>query len=65
MCRNPSNKVETFKDLEEIMDNRIMAIDGAMGTRIQRYEFQEDYRGERCAKHKDDLKGNKYLLVIT
>ena len=66
ICRDPLKKVETFKDLEEIMENRIMFVDGAMGTMIQRYKLQEeDYRGERYAKHKDELKGNNDLLVIT
>ena len=66
ICSDPLKKVDTFKDLEEIMENRIMFIDGAMGTMIQRYKLQEeDYRGERYAKHKDELKGNNDLLVIT
>ena len=66
VCRDPLKKADTFKDLEEIMKKRIMFIDGAMGTMIQRYKLQEeDYRGERYAKHKDELKGNNDLLVIT
>ena len=48
------------------MEERIMFIDGAMGTMNQRYKLQEeDYRGERYAKHEHELKGNNDLLVIT
>ena len=48
------------------MEKRIVFIDGAMGTMIQRYKLQEeDYRGERYAKHAHELKGNNDLLVIT
>ena len=43
-----------------------MYIDGAMGTSIQRYNLEEeDYRGERYAKHHKELRGNNDLLVIT
>ena len=63
---DPLKKSAAFADLEEVMENRIMFIDGAMGTMIQRYKLQEeDYRGERYAKHTDELKGNNDLLVIT
>ena len=48
------------------MQQRILYIDGAMGTMIQRYKLEEDdYRGERYAKHEHELKGNNDLLVIT
>ena len=48
------------------MQQRILYIDGAMGTMIQRYKLvEDDYRGERYAKHKHELKGNNDLLVIT
>jgi 5-methyltetrahydrofolate--homocysteine methyltransferase len=50
------------KDLEE----RILVIDGAMGTMIQRYKLEEaDYRGERFANWHKDVKGNNDLLNIT
>ncbi len=59
-------KSETFAQLEELMEKQILFIDGAMGTMIQRYKLTEqDYRGERYAAHKDELKGNNDLLVIT
>ena len=59
-------KTEAFAQLEELMQQRILYIDGAMGTMIQRYKLvEDDYRGERYAKHEHELKGNNDLLVIT
>jgi len=50
----------------EIVRDRILVIDGAMGTMIQRYKLEEDdFRGERFATHKHPLKGNNDLLSIT
>jgi 5-methyltetrahydrofolate--homocysteine methyltransferase len=44
----------------------MLMIDGAMGTMIQKHKLEEDdFRGERFAKHPSDLKGNNDLLVIT
>lgn len=52
--------------LESLMTERIIYIDGAMGTMIQRYKLNEDdFRGERYAKHTHELKGNNDILVIT
>ena len=52
--------------LELLMQERIVILDGAMGTMIQRYKLGEaDYRGERFASHPKDLKGNNDLLCIT
>ncbi|MDC6168132.1 homocysteine S-methyltransferase family protein [Paucibacter sp. XJ19-41] len=52
--------------LPEILQQRIVILDGAMGTMIQRYKLSEaDYRGERFAGHGKDLKGNNDLLVLT
>ncbi len=52
--------------LEGILSQRVMILDGAMGTMIQRYKFTEaDYRGERFANHPRDVKGNNDLLVLT
>ncbi|WP_349740624.1 homocysteine S-methyltransferase family protein [Roseateles cavernae] len=52
--------------LPEILQQRIVILDGAMGTMIQRYKLNEaDYRGERFAGHGKDLKGNNDLLVLT
>lgn len=48
------------------LEKRILVIDGAMGTMIQRHKLSEaDYRGERFANWPHDLKGNNDLLVIT
>jgi 5-methyltetrahydrofolate--homocysteine methyltransferase len=52
--------------LREQLRSRIMILDGAMGTMIQRYKLTEDqFRGERFAHHAHDLKGNNELLSIT
>ena len=52
--------------LPEILRHRIVVIDGAMGTLIQRYQLAEsDFRGRRFADHPRDLKGNNDLLSIT
>ncbi|MBS1591832.1 MAG: homocysteine S-methyltransferase family protein [Bacteroidetes bacterium] len=48
------------------LQKRILIIDGAMGTMIQRYKLQEaDYRGERFKNWHTDVKGNNDLLCIT
>ncbi len=52
--------------LAEILLQRIVVLDGAMGTMIQRYKLAEaDYRGSRFADHPKDLKGNNELLQLT
>jgi len=55
------------KRLRELLAERILILDGAMGTMVQRYKLEEpDYRGERFADWKgQDLKGNNDLLVLT
>lgn len=51
--------------LEQALQNRILVIDGAMGTMIQAEGLQEeDFRGDRFASHSSDLKGNNELLSI-
>ena len=53
-------------ELPGILSRRIVILDGAMGTMIQRYKLGEaDYRGARFATHAKDLKGNNDLLQIT
>jgi 5-methyltetrahydrofolate--homocysteine methyltransferase len=53
-------------DIRKELEKRILIIDGAMGTMIQRYQLQEkDYRGERFKDSPKDLKGNNDLLSIT
>ena len=52
--------------LEQILKQRIVIIDGAMGTMIQTENLVEsDYRGERFADHGSDVKGNNELLSLT
>ncbi len=52
--------------LRSLLSERILILDGAMGTMIQRYRLTEaDYRGERFSDFPRDLKGNNDLLVIT
>ena len=52
--------------LPELLKQRILVLDGAMGTMIQRYKLGEaDYRGTRFAVHPKDLKGNNELLQFT
>ncbi|TMP40755.1 5-methyltetrahydrofolate--homocysteine methyltransferase [Pseudoalteromonas citrea] len=59
----PSNKSAA---LSEAMKNRILILDGAMGTMIQQYKFEEeDYRGERFKDWHVLIKGNNDLLSLT
>ncbi|TCO79226.1 methionine synthase (B12-dependent) [Plasticicumulans lactativorans] len=52
--------------LTELLERRILILDGAMGTMIQRHRLAEaDYRGSRFADWPRDLKGNNDLLVLT
>ncbi|TAK92392.1 MAG: methionine synthase [Burkholderiaceae bacterium] len=58
------NNVETT--LRKALAERILILDGAMGTMIQRYKLDEaKYRGERFADFAHDVKGNNELLVLT
>jgi 5-methyltetrahydrofolate--homocysteine methyltransferase len=53
-------------DLRKLLAQRLLVIDGAMGTMIQGYKLEEaHYRGERFASWHKDLKGNNDLLVLT
>ena len=55
-----------MKDIRSELKKRILIIDGAMGTMIQRHKLQEaDYRGERFKNWHTDVKGNNDLLSIT
>ena len=54
------------KRIEDIAGERILILDGAMGTMIQRHRLtEEQYRGERFISHPRPLKGNNDLLVLT
>jgi len=53
-------------DIREILRERILILDGAMGTMIQRHQLsEEDYRGQRFKDHPKSLKGNNDLLNLT
>jgi len=53
-------------DIKEILKSRILVLDGAMGTMIQRHTLEEeDFRGERFKDHGHLLKGNNDLLSLT
>jgi 5-methyltetrahydrofolate--homocysteine methyltransferase len=55
-----------MSDIQQALEQRILVIDGAMGTMIQRYKLSEaDYRGERFKDWQSDLKGNNDLLCLT
>src|SRR5262249_11039613 len=54
------------ESLDVLLGRRILVLDGAMGTMIQRHKLGEaDFRGDRFARHGRDLKGNNDLLVLT
>jgi len=63
---NISARIARLAQLDKLLATRILMLDGAMGTMIQRYQLSEaDYRGERFAHHPSDLKGNNDLLILT
>jgi 5-methyltetrahydrofolate--homocysteine methyltransferase len=52
-------------DIKQLLKERILILDGAMGTMIQRHKFEEpDYRGERFLNHPRDLKNNNEALML-
>jgi 5-methyltetrahydrofolate--homocysteine methyltransferase len=56
----------TFDRLHALLQQRVLVLDGAMGTMIQRRKLAEtDFRGERFRNHARDLKGNSDVLVLT
>ena len=53
-------------ELRKLLEERIVIIDGAMGTMIQTYKLEESaYRGDRFQNWSKDLKGNNDLLNVT
>lgn len=55
-----------MRNIKEILGERILVLDGAMGTMLQRYKFQEeDFRGERFKDWQHPLQGNNDLLSLT
>ncbi|HHQ14054.1 MAG TPA: methionine synthase, partial [Chromatiales bacterium] len=60
------NAQQRFAELQALLEQRIVILDGAMGTMIQRRGLDEsDYRGEQFADWPSDLKGNNDLLSLT
>ena len=61
-----SQSTTRITQLTQALQNRILVIDGAMGSLIQSYKLEEmDYRGSRFADFHKDLKGNNDLLTLT
>src|SRR5208283_5617628 len=57
---------DTASVLRELLERRVLILDGAMGTMIQRRGLSEaDYRGARFEKHGKDLKGDMDILALT
>ena len=60
------NKSFLHHPIAKILEDRILILDGAMGTMIQRHKLTEtDYKGERFSEWAQDLKGNNDLLSLT
>ena len=58
--------MKDMKRIEDLLSERILVLDGAMGTMLQRYEFTEaDFRGDRFKDWKQLLQGNNDLLSLT
>ena len=57
---------QAFDDLEDLLQDRILIMDGGMGTMLQRHKLEEeDFRGDRFQNHPGQLKGNNDLLSLT
>ena len=62
----PRTRLERIGDLSEALKRRILVLDGAMGTMIQRYDLTEDdFRGERFKDISGSLLGANDLLCLT
>lgn len=60
------NRVERIDALRDLLEQRIVILDGAMGTMIQRQQLvEEDYRGDQFVDHPSPLAGNHDLLCLT
>jgi 5-methyltetrahydrofolate--homocysteine methyltransferase len=58
--------VNRIDEIKNILSKRILVMDGAMGTMIQRHQLtEEDYRGERFKNHSSNMKGNNDILSLT
>ena len=66
MMTKRSTNPDVRTRLDELVAKRILVLDGAMGTMIQRHTLMEaDFRGERFKNHPRDLRGDNDLLVLT
>src|SRR5687768_8606562 len=73
MAMSPSDELPHIPDWNEVraalaqtMRERILILDGAMGTMIQRLKLEEEnFRGDRFKDRKLPLKGNNDLLILT
>src|SRR4051794_18269065 len=66
MVSEPSLRPDATAELSDLLRSRILVLDGAMGTMIQRYGLEEpDYRGDRFSDWPSDVKGNNDLLSLT
>ncbi len=64
--REPDRRAQRSRQLRQLLDDRIVVLDGAMGTMVQSYKLaEEDFRGERFADWPSPLKGNNDLLSLT
>ncbi len=62
----PRKPGDTKNTLDRLLRERILVLDGAMGTMVQRHQLTEaDFRGERFRDHPKDLRGNNDVLVLT
>ncbi|MFC1729688.1 methionine synthase [candidate division KSB1 bacterium] len=58
--------IQLIKDIHKELQQRILVLDGAMGTMIQQFQLkEEDFRGKRFQSIQTDLKGNNDILVLT
>ena len=66
MDQNHTTRPARTSALMNALDQRILVLDGAMGTMVQRYRLTEaEYRGERFKDWKSDVRGNNDLLTLT
>ncbi len=64
--RAPFDRASRLSALHGILRDRILVLDGAMGTMLQAHEFTEaDFRGDRFRDHPRDLRGNSDMLCLT
>lgn len=61
-----SARLERIAQLKQLLTERVVVLDGAMGTMIQGLNLTEDdFRGTRYADYHMDIKGNNDILVLT